>query len=36
MTIIGPDSIFILDFKIDIPDESAISQILTFRFDSER
>jgi len=27
MTMIGPDSIFILEFKVDMPDESAIYQI---------
>jgi hypothetical protein len=27
MTMIGPDSIFIIEFKVDMPDESAIYQI---------
>jgi len=32
MTMIGPDSIFILEFKVDMPDESAIHQIETKKY----
>ena len=32
MTMIGPDSIFILEFKVDMPDEAAIHQIETRKY----
>jgi len=32
MTMIGPDSIFIIEFKVDMPDETAIYQIETKKY----